>query len=170
MPELASLLADADHVDVKAAECESTLRGFLAAAMGRRPAWMRTLFRGRAVVARLLRLRESGVPAGVPLRPEDISFTPGDKVAFFTVSAAAEDRFIVLESADTHLIGYLAVLAGPSAGGRTRFEVVTIVRYRRWTGPLYFNLIRPFHHLVVRSMTNAGSRPAPGTVERITPK
>ncbi|NEA58335.1 hypothetical protein G3I60_30325 [Streptomyces sp. SID13666] len=27
VPELASLLADADHVDVKAAECESTLRG-----------------------------------------------------------------------------------------------------------------------------------------------
>ncbi|WP_422698682.1 DUF2867 domain-containing protein [Desulfosarcina cetonica] len=32
------------------------------------------------------------------------------------------------------------------------------MRYRNWTGPVYFNLIRPFHHLVVREMMKAGAR------------
>ncbi|MCP4630164.1 MAG: DUF2867 domain-containing protein [bacterium] len=30
-----------------------------------------------------------------------------------------------------------------------RFYVITVVHYKHWTGPVYFNLIRPFHHLVV---------------------
>ncbi len=82
----------------------------------------------------------------------------GAKVWFFTVVGAAEERYIVLEAADTHLSGYLAVVAEPLAQGRTRFHNITIVKYHRWTGPLYFNVIRPFHHLVVSSMVNAGAR------------
>ncbi|NQY75258.1 MAG: DUF2867 domain-containing protein [Candidatus Margulisbacteria bacterium] len=27
-----------------------------------------------------------------------------------------------------------------------------------WTGPIYFNLIRPIHHLVVTKMAKAGVR------------
>ncbi|MCP5103876.1 MAG: DUF2867 domain-containing protein, partial [bacterium] len=34
-------------------------------------------------------------------------------------------------------------------------HVVTIVHYKHWTGPVYFNLIRPFHHLVIRRMMKA---------------
>ncbi|WP_248958834.1 DUF2867 domain-containing protein [Sphaerisporangium perillae] len=159
VPELRALLSGADHVDVKTAESTASLRQFVARAMGRSPAWMKALFLARMVLARMLRLRDPSIPAGAPLRAEEISFTPGGKVAFFTVTAAAEDRFIVLEAADTHLAGYLAVVAGPSVGARTTFEVVTVVKYRRWTGPVYFNVIRPFHHLVVRHMANAGARP-----------
>jgi hypothetical protein len=64
----------------------------------------------------------------------------------------------VLETADTHLTGYLAVVIEPLAHGRTTFHNITIVKYHRWAGPLYFNVIRPFHHLVVRSVINAGAR------------
>jgi hypothetical protein len=39
-----------------------------------------------------------------------------------------------------------------------RFRVVTIVHYRHWTGRLYFNLIRPFHHWVVTGMARSGTR------------
>jgi hypothetical protein len=95
------------------------------------------------------------------LRPEEIPFAPGGKVAFFTVVAADDDRYIVLEAADTHLTGYLAVVTAPSAGGRARFEVATVVKYHRWTGPLYFNVIRPFHHLIVAGMTRAGAQSSP---------
>jgi hypothetical protein len=161
VPELTSLLSDADHIDVKTVESAATLREFIAGAMSRPPGWMRALFRARSVLARLLRLRDPDIPVGAPLRPEEISFAPGGRVAFFTVTAAAENRFIVLAAADSHLVGYLAVVAEPSPGGRTRFEVATVVKYRRWTGPLYFNTIRPFHHLVVRSMINAGAHPGP---------
>lgn len=162
LPELSSLLTSANHVDVKTTEARVTLREFVAGALGWQPAWIRALFRARTVLARLLRLRNSDVPAGARLRPQEIRFTPGATVWFFTVTAAAEDRFILLEAADTHLTGYLAVVTEPLATGRNRFHAITAVRYHRWTGPLYFNLIRPFHHLVVRSMVAAGARGSKG--------
>lgn len=158
LPELRSLLAGADHVDVKSAEGGVTLREFVAGALRCQSSWMRALFGARAVLARALRLRQTGIPTSVHLRPDEISFTPGATVAFFTVTAAAEDRYLVLEAADTHLTGYLAVVAEPVGAGRNRFRAITVVRYHRWTGPLYFTLIRPFHHLVVRSMVEAGAR------------
>jgi Protein of unknown function (DUF2867) len=100
------------------------------------------------------------------LRLEDIPFV--GKVWFFTVAEAAEDRYITLEVADTHLTAYRVIMAEFVASGRNRFQVVTVVKYRRWTGPLYFNVIRPFHHVVVRSMVNAGSRPmGRGAVHRV---
>ncbi|WP_113700621.1 DUF2867 domain-containing protein [Nonomuraea lactucae] len=157
-PELADLLSGADHVDVKTAESRASLRQFVAGAMSWQPGWVRGLFRARAVLARMLRLRHPQVTVGGRLRAEEISFTPGDRIAFFTVVAAAEDRYLVLEAADTHLTGLLAVVTGPAPDGRSRFEVVTVVKYHRWTGPLYFNLIRPFHHLIVSAMTRAGAR------------
>ncbi|WP_218919788.1 DUF2867 domain-containing protein [Streptosporangium roseum] len=54
---------------------------------------------------------------------------------------------------ESHLTACLAVVAEPG-----RFHVVTVVKYHRWTGPVYFNAIRPFHHLVVLGMARAGVR------------
>lgn len=161
IPELADLLSGADHIDAKTAESQASLREFVAGAMSWQPGWMRALFRARTVLARMLRLREPDIPLGGPLRPEEIPFTPGDKIAFFTVTDAAEDRYLILEAADNHLTCWLAIVTEPSTTGHARFEMVTVVKYHRWTGPLYFNIIRPFHHLLVASMTNAGAR-SPG--------
>lgn len=173
LPELAPLLATADHVDVKTAEADSTLAEFIANALGRPPGLaMRALFRARGVLARVLRLREPDVPPAAALRPDQVPFTPGGTVGLFTVADGSRDRFLLLSAADNHLTGYLAVVVEPAAGGRTRFLVATVVKYHRWTGPLYFNLIRPFHHLVVRGMIRAGTRPAaaPGALARWTPR
>lgn len=157
-PELTSLLSGADHIDVKTAESDASLREFVAGTLSWEPGWVRTLIRARSVLARLLRLRNPDIPLGESLRPEDISFTPGDKIGFSPVVAAAEGRYIVVGGTDTHLTVSLAILTAPSADGPAWFEVVTVVKYHRWTGPLYFNIIRPFHHLVVTGMTNAGAR------------
>lgn len=156
-PELSHLLSGADHVDVKTAESDVTLREFVAAALGWQPGWMKLLFHARKVLARLLRLQHPDTPV-VRLRPEEIPFAPDGKVGFFTVAEAAEDRHLVLEATDTHLTGYLAVVAEPGATRKNKFHVATVVKYHHWTGPLYFNIIRPFHHLVVRSMVDAGAR------------
>jgi len=158
IPELAALLAGADHVDVEVAESDRSLREFVAATIGWQPGWMRVLFGVRAGFARLLRLRHPVVLRSRRQRPEEIPFAEGGKVGFFTVVAAVEDRYLLLAAADNHLTGYLAFVAEPAAGERRRFQVITVVTYHRWTGPLYFNLIRPFHHLVVRSMVRAGAR------------
>ncbi|MGH8776503.1 MAG: DUF2867 domain-containing protein [Jiangellaceae bacterium] len=157
------LFADADHVDVKTGQGELNLREFVAAAMSWQPAWLKALFRAREVLARLLRLDRPDVPAGARLRPEDVSFAPGTSMWFFTVTAGAEDRYIVLKAADNHLTGYCAIVSEPvtSGPGPTRFRVVTVVRYHRWTGRAYFAVVRPFHHLVVTSMIRAAVAAGP---------
>jgi hypothetical protein len=40
---------------------------------------------------------------------------------------------------------------------KRRFHVVTIVHYNNLAGPVYFNVIRPFHHLVVKQMARRGA-------------
>ncbi|HWL87614.1 MAG TPA: DUF2867 domain-containing protein [Polyangiaceae bacterium] len=158
-PELQTRLAGADHVDEKIVEGAVTLREFVSGAMASEPGWVKFLFRVRGWLARVMGL-EHPESMTASIRPEDIPFVRGGKVGFFTVAYAEEDRCIVLEATDTHLTGYLAVIAEPAADGRRRFRAVTIVKYHRWTGPLYFNLIRPFHHLVVHSMIHAAVRRA----------
>jgi hypothetical protein len=81
-------------------------------------------------------------------------------VGFFRVRLAEEDRLWVGEVDDRHLRGYLAVVADPPEGGARRFRVVTVVHYNNWLGPVYFNAIRPFHHLIVGAMARAGARAA----------
>ena len=84
--------------------------------------------------------------------------TPGASLRFFTVTTTAEDRYWIGEAADRHLRGWICVLATPLDQGGNRFDVTTVVHYRHWTGPVYFNLIRPFHHLVVACMARAGAK------------
>ena len=59
---------------------------------------------------------------------------------------------------DSPLSAAFGVMVAPLANGRRHFSVLTIVSYRGWTGPVYFNVIRPFHDLVVGGMVRAGTR------------
>jgi hypothetical protein len=144
----------ADHVDVKTVESEATLREFLAGLMSYQPAWVTALYGVRAVFVRLLGMRQHGMPRPQHLGPENIPMTPGSAAAFFTVRHAEEEHVWVVAVADKHLEATLAVVVEPEPGGgpRRRFHVVTLVHYRNWAGPVYFNVIRPFHHLVVGGM------------------
>jgi uncharacterized protein DUF2867 len=36
--------------------------------------------------------------------------------------------------------------------------VVTNVHYHNWAGPVYLQVIRPFHHVVVTRMAQAGRK------------
>jgi hypothetical protein len=155
-PELASVVDGADYVQFKEIEGTANLREFLAAALGWQPGWVRGLFAARSVLARALRLKTPGPPSVSNLRPQDISFTPGDQLSIFTVTTGEEDHYLVVEAVDRHLTTHLTVVANPVADGRNRFQVGTIVHHHRWTGPLYFALIRPFHHVVLNGMLKAG--------------
>lgn len=156
-PMLASALSDADHVDVKNIEARATLREFVAGAMSYQPGWMTFLYRVRAVFVRFLGMKQEGVPSALKIRPEDLPMTPGKYITFFKVTAAEEDHYICMAIKDKHLTASLAVVAEPLTGGTQRFYGITIVHYHNWAGPIYFNVIRPFHHLVVRGMMRAGA-------------
>ena len=162
IPQLSQLLEGSDHVDIKTVEGETSLRQFIASMLSYYPGWILCLYRIRAILVKLLGLYKQPVPEEIPkLIPQEVSFVVGETVTFFTVRLAEEERYWVGETPeDKHLTAYFGVFAEPLNDNRNRFYVATIVHYKHWTGPVYFNLIRPFHHLVVGRMMRAGIRQA----------
>jgi hypothetical protein len=162
IPQIARLLQGSNHIDVKTIEGQTSLRQFIASMLSYYPGWIVFLYRIRAILVRLLGLVKHPVPEALPrLGPRDISFVVGETVTFFTVRLAEEQHYWVGETPeDKHLSAYFGVVAEPMGDHHKRFHVVTGVHYKHWTGPVYFNLIRPFHHLVVGGMMRAGIRRA----------
>jgi len=154
--ELKPLLDGADHIDVKTVEGNVPLNRFIASAFGYMPWWLKMLYQLRAPLVRVLGMKQESLPFQDKLKPEDIPFAKGGKALFFTVAIADVDRFWFAEARDKHLSAYLGCVVEPLVGGRRRYHFATVVHYRDWSGPVYFNIIRPFHHIVVRSMALAG--------------
>lgn len=148
-----------DYHDIKTIEAETTLREFIAGMLSYYPWWIVMLYRIRQILVAILGLVRHDKPEKLPcLRPEEISFTPGDTATFFIVHRAEENAFWVAKTPeDRHLSAFFGVVAEQMEGGATRFTVFTTIRYLHWTGPVYFNLIRPFHHIVVAKMMKAGA-------------
>ena len=157
-PEVAGLLKGANHVDVKVVEGDVSMRQFIASMLSYYPRWIVFLYYVRAVFVRLLGMRQPSKPDELPrLKPEDISITPGEYATFFIVRQAREEEYWFSETPeDKHLQAYFGIIVEPVNEHLNRFHVLTIVHYKHWTGPVYFNLIRPFHHLVVSRMARAG--------------
>lgn len=165
IPALRQLLPDADHVDVKVYEGELSLNEFIAGFLNFYPGWMKSLYRVRWAFVRLMGMAQRGIPPVPTLRPDAIPMRRGEKATFFTVEAAEADRYWLVCADEPHLAAYLGIVAQPLTATRRRFYVTTIVHYHQWTGLVYFNVIRPFHHLVVHSMARkalARTQPALG--------
>ncbi len=157
---LQSHLQTANHVDVKTIESDVTLRQFIAGFMNYRPIWVKALYGVRKVFVRFLGMQQAGIPPAPQITPETVPMTPGQNASSFAVRHAQEDQYWIVEIEDDHLTAGLAIVVEPIDDNRTRFHVVTIVHYHKWSGPVYFNVIRPFHHLVVGAMTRAGAKSA----------
>jgi hypothetical protein len=149
---------DADFIDIKVFQGNTTLRQFIASMLSYYPWWIVHLYRIRKLLAKILGLAKHETPQELPnLRPEDVSFTSGENVTFFTVRSAIENLIWISETPDDkHLKAYFGVIREPLNNSVNRFHVITTVFYKHWTGPVYFNLIRPFHHLVVSPMAKHG--------------
>jgi hypothetical protein len=154
VPALAPLLSGADHVDVKQIDGEIGLRAFVAGMLSYQPWWVQSLYAVRSYFVRLLGMKQAETASATAISADEVAMTAGSAAAFFTVTCAEEERHWVAEATESHLTAYLGVVVEPRTRGR-RFHVLTIVRYHRWTGPVYFNAIRPFHHVVVRQMMRA---------------
>jgi len=157
VPELAALLEHADHIDVKTVSGSVDLRTFLANMLSYQPDWITSLYGVRAVFVRFLGMRQSGISRGRRLTPETIPMQEGMPASFFKVCKAEEEHYWLAEVKDQHLNAILGVVVEPMPSYRQkRFHVLTVVHYQNWAGPVYFTVIRPFHHLVVGSMARAG--------------
>ena len=156
--ELGIYLRDADHVDIKTIEGEVSLRYFISAMLSYYPWWIVMLYRIRELIVNMLGLVKHEKPDVLPsIEPEDLSFDPGENASFFIVRSAKEDVYWVSETPeDKHLKAYFGVVTEALSDRLTRFHVFTSVKYIHWTGVVYFNLIRPFHHLVILCMMKRG--------------
>jgi hypothetical protein len=149
-----------DHVDIKAIDGGNTsLRQFISRMLSYHPWWITILYRLRKILVGLLGLVNHEKPNISPIvTPENVSFTPRELASIFIVHKAKEDNYWVVETPeDKHLKAYLGMVLQNLGNSRTRFHVFTSVKYLHWSGPVYFNIIRPFHHLVVWQMMKAGA-------------
>jgi hypothetical protein len=167
LPEIAVLLEGADHIDVKTVIGSVDLRTFLANMLSYQPNWIIALFGVRAVFVRFLGMRQHATQRKQyrqHLTPENMPMQEGLRAKFFKVRMVREEHYWIAEVKDKHLDAILGVVVEQLPGRQQkRFHVLTVVYYRNWAGPVYFNVIRPFHHLVVGSMALAGvRRPATG--------
>src|SRR3954463_2025774 len=128
----------ADYVEFKEIESENSLREFVAGVFGWSPVWMKALFGARYVLAKALRLDTASVPRSGRLRPEDVGFAPGDRVAFFTVRAGDPERYLIAGVDDSHLSGYLTVESVPRG-----FRLGTIVHFPHPRRPGHFAPPKP---------------------------
>lgn len=156
LPELRSILTNADHIDIKT--CRSTLpmQTFIAGALSYQPTWITALYAIRWGFVRLLGMKQAGLPRPHQFQPQEISLHAGDSAAFFKVKAAQAERYWFAGITESHLTAHLGIVVEPLVGEEKLFHTVTVVHYHRWTGPVYFNIIRPFHHVVVGRMVKAG--------------
>ncbi len=158
IPGMDAILKDADHVDVKSAVGSTSLRAVVAGTFTYQPRWVTALVAIRWAFVRLLGMTQDGVLTAPRAQPEDVPLQPGETFEFLTVKMAEPDRYWVGSFDDKHLSADVAVAAEPLDAQRRRFYVMTVVHYNHWTGPLYFNVIRPFHHLIVFLAVRSAAR------------
>jgi hypothetical protein len=153
LPEIKDLFEDADYVGLKIIESEDALKTVLSKMFSYRPALVRLLYRIRAPFVRLLGFRQDAMPQMKEWLPDEFPMLPCGNVWFFTVRKVVKDRLWIAGCPrDRHLDADMAVVAQQVSGKRYRFHIVTFVRYKHWTGPLYFNVIRLFSMILVNRM------------------
>ena len=157
--EIRALVKDADYIGLKIIESEDRLKSFLLKMFSYRPALIRLLYRLRAPLVRLLGFKQDAIPALDEWIPDDFPMLPCGTVWFFTVQKVEKDHYWIAGCPrDRHLDADMAVVAQPIGGRRKRFYIVTVVRYKHWTGPVYFNIIRFFNLFLVNRMVRMAVR------------
>lgn len=157
-PELNQIIKTADHIDTHSGICKTTLVSFTACAMSYAPAWMIFLFRVRGVFVKFLGLHQPELKNIPNFSADTLPIKPGTLAGFFEVFFYENDQCWVSKIDDKHLSAYIAIYRDEA--DRNIINLTTIVKYHKWSGPVYFNIIRPFHHLVVYKMIRAGEKAA----------
>lgn len=153
-----ALFKDADYIGLKTIESADRLEPFLLKMFSYRPPLIRLLYRIRAPLVRLLGFKQDPMPTLDEWIPDEFPMFPCGNIWFFTVRKVEKDRYWIAGCPrDRHLDADMAVVAQPLEGRRNRFHIVTVVRYKHWTGPVYFNMIRLFNLILVNRMAHSAA-------------
>ena len=157
--DIDELISGTHYAAMKSIDADCTLEQFLKTIFSYRPRLIRLLYRIRGLVVRLLGFRQDPLPEMALWIPDEIPMLPCGNVWFFTVRAVKPDQYWIAGCPrDRHLDADLGVVAEPLRGDRKRFYIITTVRYKHWTGPVYFNLIRIFNHILMDRMARKVGR------------
>lgn len=135
------ILQRRDHFDIKSIVSNKSLLQFNEQLLSYHPGWIKFLYKIREVLLKFLRI------------PHVKNFEP----VYRTVDSA-ENAYWVGVISDTHLTAHLGVLKQKQSGEASIFYVFSIVHYHSFTGKIYFNIIKPFHHLVVYWMMKSAAK------------
>jgi hypothetical protein len=157
IPAVDARFTGADVTDIKTIDATLTVRQFVAGLLSYQPGWVQFMFRVRRASMELMHIAqaEAKPPA---LTPENLPVTPGEEAFIFTVVEAQEDRFWIGTMHDDHLDADFMAVAEPLKDGRNRIYAITLVRFNKPIGRLYFRFIEPFHHLIMRTLMNSAVR------------
>jgi len=137
--ENASLL-DSYSIDLSSSK-QHSMRVLAIRTVGDPPAWIKALVAVRDAMMTPFGVKTSGEVRAS--RPDN------ERVDFFPVQWEGNDE-IVLGEDDRHLDFRLSLLRRNSPTG-TQLIATTVVHSHNAFGLTYLNVIRPFHHLVVRA-------------------
>lgn len=151
LEKMAGFKNGVDHMDMKSGVGTGSVRAFVAGVLSYEPGWMRLLWKIRFYLLRVLGQGQDGVPEHKRFTPDTLPVEAGQSASFFTVMESDGETYWVATGEENHLAASIAAVAEPlgDGSGRQAFHLVTLVEYRNKIGPIYFNIIRPFHHLVV---------------------
>jgi hypothetical protein len=156
--ELKPLLEHADYVGIKTVTGDNTLEGFISAMLHYRPRLIRLFYHIRAVIVRFIGIKQEPLPDMPEWLPKDLPMLPCGNIWFFTVRRSLENLFWIAQCPnDRHLTAHMGVVAEPVGGELKKFHIITVVRFKHWTGRLYFGLIFPFNLLLVDRMAKSGA-------------
>ena len=108
-----------------------------------KPGWLRLLFKIRDLLVRPFGLKTGEGPSREKLEE---ALNNGESCGFMSVAERTADETIVALD-DKHLVAYMSIYI---EGGEVFAS--TVVKYHNKLGVVYFNLIRPFHILVVKNL------------------
>ncbi len=151
-PWIETVSQGADYRDWKSVYGRVPLDFFVANVLKYWPVWFQSFRVPQVIIASVfsMRLGPRGRSVAVPM-------TQGDHVAPFKVVSAQSDSHWIGKAEDKNLVAHVVILASKQ-DMRTRFDVGTFITFRRLFGRLYFQMVRPFHHLVLSTAMAAAVR------------
>lgn len=135
------ILKDKNHFDIKSIVCNKSLLEFNDKLLSYHPGWIKFLYKVREVLLQFL-----GIPYVKNFEP------------IYRTVASVEDVYWIGVISDTHLTAHLGVLKQKNSNEASIFFVFSVVHYHGFSGKIYFNIIRPFHHLVVNWMMKSAAK------------